>query len=253
MTCRLIVDIGSCHDGKPETAFGLIDAAADAGAWGVKGQLFPDREEFTRTGNVPLPEDWIHRLVDRGRKRRCKVFFSSFGEPHEQERYLRLMWSEGMRIAKFAFPHRYRHGLINQSLGSFEEVIVSMSPMDLWLFPDHPRLTKLYCHSIHGEPVYPVESVLDFAAILPLGFDGVSLHTLGTDQMIRAINAGAKVLEVHMKLPDTPLRIPDARFALEPAQVAEIVRHVAARAEYMATSEDSAHGVWGKNYPGLGF
>ena len=100
--------------------------------------------------------------------------------------------------------------------------------MDKWELPENDRLSTLYCHSIHGEPVYPVIEELDFTGLFQypgspqsraFGFTGFSSHCLNQEQPIRAIKQGATVVEVHMKLEDTPLSIPDSRFSLLPAQV----------------------------------
>lgn len=222
MTVRLVVEMGSNFAGNFEPALEFVRQAKTIGAWALKGQLFP--EDFGDKRNIPFPEDWIAPLVAYGKDAGIKVFFSTFGSDSKCGRYMNYLYGLKVDVLKIAFLYRKRLELIKDALELFNEVIVSTSVMDKPLLPEASHLTTLYCHSINGEAVYPVVDELNFAGLFDeYGFDGLSSHCLDIGQVGRAINSGAKIVEVHAMLDDQPRNLcPDAHFSIRFKELAKL-------------------------------
>ncbi len=220
---RIVAEAGSCHLNSLPTAKKLIDAAADAGAWAVKFQWLDEGSvESGNNAGIFIPEKWIPRLKAHADKQGVELFFSCFGVPAIIEWKMGVLARDGIKYMKFAFPQRHLHNLHDLSYDLFKETFISHSPMDL--LPDHPTLRRLYCHSVHGQAVYPVETWLDWEGIFP-PFHGFSDHSKGKMQAIQALIQGATILEKHIRLDDTPMSIPDARIAIPPSVLSEICEH----------------------------
>lgn len=200
---RIIGDPGSCHCGSIDKAFALIDVAIDAGLDAVKFQLFQN------TGvNIPLPYEWFANLVQYGETHNIEVFASIFDATAYN------MCTKLCKTVKFSYNSPMKDW-ITTAKRDFKEVIVSG---DIMNEPDN-EVTKLYCI-----PLYPVPYKIDFEGIFSR-FDGFSDHTLGHLQTIKAIQRGAKVIEKHYRLDECD-DIPDARFALKPKELREMVNKV---------------------------
>ena len=227
--CRVIAEIGSNHNNDLKTAKEFIRMAKLVGCAAVKFQWIDEGSvESTNNAGIFLSEGQVEKLIEYGKTTDIPVFFSCFGGVNEK---MLTLSNLGCKMMKFPFPQCKDVLEIEQALPLFNELFVSTSPMDKWMLPEVDRLKTLYCHSVHGQPVYPVIEELDFnglfsPSIYPsLRFYGFSSHCLNEGQVVRAINHSAKVVEVHMKLEDTPLSIPDSRLSLVPQQVERIVRH----------------------------
>ena len=55
MAVRIIAELGSCHGGKFAYGKEAIDFCIDHDIDAIKFQLFPNKPEFTKTGNI-----WLH-------------------------------------------------------------------------------------------------------------------------------------------------------------------------------------------------
>ena len=223
---RVIAEVGSNHGNDFKTAKQFIKMAKRSGCSAVKFQWIDEGSvESTNNAGIFMPEAWIERLLEYGIMVGFPVFFSCFGDV---DRKMLSLAHLGCKMMKFPFSQRHDIANIQQALLLFNEVFVSTAPMDKWELPEHDRLRVLYCHSFHGQPIYPVVEELNFQglwgpSIFPtIDFDGLSSHCLDVGQVERAIKQGARVVEVHMKLEDTPLTIPDSRFSLLPHQVERI-------------------------------
>lgn len=233
--CRIIAEVGSCHGNSYKTAKQLIKTAKSVGCAAVKFQWIDEGSvESKNNANVFMPPDWPERLIEYGNIIGIPVFFSCFGHAclKDVSRKMIALAGFGCKMMKFPFPQRFDTESIEQALLLFSEVFVSTGVMDKWILPEHDRLKTLYCHSIHDQPVYPVVEELNFNGLFtpsffypPIAFDGFSSHCLDEGQVCRAINHGASIVEVHMKLEDSPLSIPDSRISLVPQQVERIVHH----------------------------
>jgi sialic acid synthase SpsE len=203
---RVIADPGSCHLGKINSAFRLIEEARDAGAWAIKFQLFPKRYEAS--GNIMLPEEWfVDNLVPYARQLGIECFASVFSMAA-----LRAVIRAGCNYVKFAYG--YRNKRTHAHAWEFVPSIIGSGDYEKQPLPANIRL---YC-----VPEYPVRRKVELPYFV--GFwDGFSDHTLGTAQTKRAIDAGARYIEKHLRLGTKHDRdVPDGRFAVTPKQLKEI-------------------------------
>lgn len=197
---RLIAELGSCHMGSLARIKEAIDRCQTAGIDDLKVQLFPADGKFTAGGNVWLdPEIFMEALAYA----QTKNF--SFSASVFDAGSFELLSSTAVKFIKFAYSQKDKYKWFkNRPAG--KELIVSCDVMS-----DHDMptwATKLYCI-----PEYPVRYEICFDELFPR-FDGFSDHTMGTRQTKRAIAAGAKVIEKHVKLGYADEVCPDARFAV---------------------------------------
>lgn len=201
MGTRIIAEAGSTHMGKWEYCKEILDRCADLRIDAVKFQLFPNEEQFTKSGNVWMPPDLYLECVDYGQDQGVGVAASVFGE-NEFE----FLIKTNPPFVKIAYSQKHRADWTTESLSHGIETIVSC---DVMTDKQLPRgVTKLFCI-----PQYPVYFNICFDTLFPR-FDGFSDHTLGFDQTLEAIHAGAQIIEKHIKLNHADVVCPDSYFAL---------------------------------------
>lgn len=217
----ICLDPGSTHDGDLHKAFRLIEIGAAAGADAIKFQLLTPHE--CRGGNISIDWEWLPELIVFGRRNGVEVFASVFDRSGWDYviqcgcKSVKLSYSQASRLSEY--PHNLQ----------LENIYVSQDVMSPGLtlrpvmrgaatFPNM-KMIQLYCL-----PIYPVPYMVDFEGLFPR-FDGFSSHCLGIQQEIRAVEAGAKYLEFHMK-GDWESPTPDGRFAKSPAMVEKICKAV---------------------------
>lgn len=257
MACFIIAEAGVNHNGSPELALQLVDAAANAGADAVKFQTFradqvvvrgAEKAEYqkTYTGEgdqydmiraFELDEIAHERIAERCAQRGIEFMSTPFDE-WATDLLLRL----GMRRIKIAsgeLTHRpfieqlARRGLpliLSTGMASIEEVCRSVN----WLRAHHVAkdqpdwLTVLHCTSNY--PALPCD--VNLRAMQSLAHElgvpvGYSDHTLGSEVSLAAVALGATVIEKHFTL-DRSLPGPDHQASLNPAQLGELVRAIRA-------------------------
>jgi N,N'-diacetyllegionaminate synthase len=208
MAVKVIADPGSCHCGDIGLARQLIDAAHDAGAWAVKFQLFPKRYEAG--GNIVLPEEWfVNNLVPYAREKGIEIFASVFSMSA-----LDAVVRAGCKWVKFAYGYRNKR-VYCKAVDSELLIICSGDFEKLPYF----GACRLFCVQ-----EYPVRRKLEYPEnLFTAHFNGFSDHTLGTAQTKRAIDAGARYIEKHLRLNDKRCdAVPDGKFAVRPKQLKEI-------------------------------
>jgi len=216
MSVEIICDPGSTHMGKKAYALELIQIAADAGCNVIKFQLFPDLPLYLDKGNIPVPYGWFDELLIAGKRCGIQVTASVFDEDA-----IELVAKKQVPYIKFAYARQHWLDKIQGLLNIGRKVMVSTDCEKDHLLPKHNNLIKLYCVA-----EYPVKSLLDFESLFFERFDGFSDHTLGWKQAVRAVKAGAKIIEKHIKLPYEDCDCPDSRFALSPEDLVHFVEVV---------------------------
>lgn len=222
---RLVAEFGSCHNNKLERIKEAIDRCKKAKIDALKLQLFPNEAPYVGTGNVWLDPKIFKEAFKYAKKKKFKLTASVF----DFNSYCFLQNLEPAFI-KFSYGKKHEEGLIKETLAMGREAIVSCDVMTDHLVPDNA--TKLYCI-----PEYPVRYEVAFDGLFntydvsevakqfppnqPLQvttkrgrFDGFSDHTMGMRQTARAVCAGAKIIEKHVRLGYEDETCPDAFFAV---------------------------------------
>jgi sialic acid synthase SpsE len=204
----IIFDGGSCHEGDFNNAIRLAYAAKDANADAIKFQFLP--EQLCRNGNIAFPNGCIGYILKWCDNFKIGCFFSVWNIDDASFLLQKMKKTEQLLAVKIAHHKTLNYGLIEFCCRNFDVVYLTLDSMQVC--PEYHNITTLWTHTIHGETVYPVESILSFEGTFPR-FEGFSDHTLGINQSLNAIAAGAKVIEKHLCINNSQ-KVPDARFAL---------------------------------------
>lgn len=189
----------------------------------LKLQLFPNDVKYTEVGNVYLSPEIFKLAFEYGKQVGLPVTASAFDM--ESYYFLRNLQPD---FIKFAYSQKHQWW-IKDCLDHGFEAIVSCDVMSDaavgngiiltqkdGTFIKENKVTKLYCI-----PEYPVRYEVAFDGLFPR-FDGFSDHTLGIRQTQRAIDAGAKIIEKHVKLGHEDEICPDASFAVLVEQLGDL-------------------------------
>ena len=200
MSVRIIAELGSCHMGRFDRIKEAIDICKDLGLDALKLQLFPNTAPYVPT-NIYLKPELFTKAWQYGQKVGVPVTASVFDENN-----LGFLMGHLPEFIKFSYGKKDQCQWIKQTLNLGIEAIVSCDVMTDHLVPK--KATKLYCI-----PEYPVRYEVNFDELFPR-FDGFSDHTMGIKQTQRAIDAGAKIIEKHVRLGYADETCPDAFFAV---------------------------------------
>lgn len=238
----IVAEIANAHEGSVEHARRLIDAAADAGADGVKMQVIVADDLATPTyPHYPLYQrleisrpDW-YGLVAHGHDRGLRVLADAFGL--RSGRLVREIPFDGFKIPTADIANRP----LLELLGAAGKPLLLSTGGCTWLeiaeavggLADAGCRRPVLLHGFQGYPTALSDSHLRRLGALrerfslPVGFAG---HVDGATPAARrlplwAAAAGAEVLEVHITL-DRSLRGLDYYSSLEPHELAELVSAV---------------------------
>lgn len=246
----VIAEAGVNHDGRPDRALALVDAAAEAGADAVKFQTFDATEVTTRSApkadyqslrtdpaesqlemlkKFELTDEVYRQLLERCAERGIEFLSTPFDVPSvaRLERF-------GVRAFKLASGELTNLIMLRElaRLGKPVYMSTGMATLDevrqgsRILTDAGVRTTLLHCTS-----AYPTASdQVNLRAIrtmadalgLPVGY---SDHTTSLHIPAAAVALGAVVIEKHITL-DRTLPGPDHAASLEPAEFALMVRGI---------------------------
>ena len=222
---RVILDPGSTHDGDLHKAMRLIEIAAATGSDAIKFQLLSPAE--CKGGNISISWEWFPELIAHGKTKGIEVFASVFDRSGWDYviqcgcKSVKLSYSQAHKLPEY--PHKvplenfYVSRDVMSPAFSLTPIIPRKAP------PPNMKLIRLYCL-----PLYPLPYLADFEGLFDGSaprFEGFSSHALGIQQEIRAADAGAKVLEFHIR-GDWASPTPDGLFAKSPAMVEKICKAV---------------------------
>ena len=245
--CYLIAEVGSNHNRDLDLARRLIDEAAAAGVDAVKFQTFSGRALYsTKTPTFDYLDDArpAHELLEsialRGVGSPCSrsivvtagvEFLSS---PFDLEAVAELdeIGVAAFKVASFeivdlpfieAIGRTRRPIILSTGMATFEEISEAMEAARRG---GTTEIALLQCASLYPAP----PSAINLRAMdsmrarfsVPVG---LSDHTLGTHIAVAGVARGADLLEKHVTL-DRTLPGPDHAFAIEPAELRDLVRHV---------------------------
>ena len=246
----VIAEIGVNHDGNPEKARRLIDAAVDAGADAVKFQVF--RADELATDSAPtagyqkqfagdsqqamlrkleLSDDEFRGLRDYAQSRGISFLATPFGlKDVDRVAALDCMaikiastdLTNSPLLRKAAYTKLPL--LVSTGAATADEIIGTAARLQAWGVAD--RLALLHCVSSYPTPLAAINlrAIANLSARvgLPVGF---SDHTTSTAIGAWAVAAGACILEKHITL-DRSDSGPDHATSLDAAQFAEYVAAV---------------------------
>jgi len=214
--CYVIAEAGSCHMGSKDAAFRLIAAASHAGADACKFQLFKLEDILIDPSQgdkrTELPAGWIPELADMCREHRIDFLCTPFAA-----------WAvEALEPYVWAYK-----------VGSFEH-----AREDIWdAIEKTGKPTIASCgrrlvggdgHRLYCVSQYPAQTETVYLPSLfnERGFDGFSDHTTSTVIPALAVARGARIIEKHLRLPETTSDCPDFPHSLEPWQFAEMAKNI---------------------------
>lgn len=218
MQTRFVAEVGSNHNGSLLRALRLVDAAADAGFWGVKTQQFEVRslfrpgalpdEELERRAKGHVPEDWHEALAERAHSRGLKYGVTPFYE--SCVRYINAFvdfWKissyDILRLRLISLVASMGKPIyISTGMATMEEV---MAARQAALLPGmENRLTLLHCVSSYPTPMEQANlkaiDLMQKYCGQPIGW---SDHSHYSKVITRAVwRWRASVVEMHMDLDD---------------------------------------------------
>jgi N,N'-diacetyllegionaminate synthase len=244
----IVAEAGVNHDGDPQRALALVDAAAHAGADAVKFQLFRASELVTGRAaaagyqraagfatqremlcRLELSEEVFAQLAEYCRKRRIAFMATPFGAGDVDRvvgfgapaikigsgdlNNVRLL----RRAAETGLPV-----ILSTGAATATEIRQSVEWLRAWGAGD--RLILLHCVSCYPAPLEAANlraiGTLEAEFGVPCGF---SDHTTSTQIGAWAVAAGACLLEKHFTL-DRRARGPDHAMSLEPQELADYIQ-----------------------------
>jgi len=246
----IIAEIGVNHDGSPERALQLVDAASEAGADAIKLQLFRadllmsrasrlamyqtaagERDPLAMLRRLELSTDAMVRVIDRAHAKGLHAIVTPFSLGLIAEAQ-RLPWD----AYKTASPDVIHKPLLDALAATGKPMIVSTGAATLeeceraarWLAPASGRVAFLQCVSSY--PCAPEHaSIAGMAALArqpgftgPIGY---SDHTPSVDTGAIAVNCPevpAQILEKHLTY-SKGAQGPDHAASLEPAEFRQYV------------------------------
>ncbi len=257
----IIAEAGSNFDGKLEQAKQLIEVAAEAGADAVKFQLFdadvlyPDNSQpvHARVRDCELPRFWLDEL--KVYTERCGIDF--LATPFDADAIDQLE-RVGVKAYKWGSSETVNHRLLLKAARTGKPVYLSTGMCTMADVAEAVEiLDENGCSSVtilHCVAVYPtkyhdanlrVMQTLRNAFGKPVGF---SDHSLGIALPIAAAALGACVIEKHFTL-DRSMKGPDHSYALEPAELKEMVTHIRNVEAAMGQTGKTMHAeekAWGR-------
>lgn len=220
--CYVIAEFGSNHLGCKDDALIAISAAKKCGADAIKYQLFrmPDILIDPSQGDprTVMPPEWVPDLAATCREHRIDFLCTPFSawavevlNPYVQ------MWKIG------SFEHA-RQDIWDACKATGKPIIASEGRG--YTSTKHVPDYRLYCVSKY--PALPDDidlgsTIGDEARCI---IDGFSDHTLSTVIPALAVARGARIIEKHFRLDQTPTDSPDYPHSLNPRQFAEMVDNI---------------------------
>lgn len=223
-SCYVIAEFGSNHLGNRDDAINAIYAAAHCGADAIKYQLFKLKDILVNPeGNgrpgecgdprTELPYEWIPALAETCKEHKIDFLctpFSSYAvaalNPYVE------MWKIG------SFEHK-RIDIWNAVRATGKPIIAAEGRNTV------NADFRLYCVSKYPTPAEDIY-LPDFMNVEHGCVQGFSDHTTSTIIPAFAVARGARIIEKHFRLDQTPIDSPDYPHSLNPRQFAEMVENI---------------------------
>ena len=246
--CFVIAEAGVNHNGSPEAAEALVDAAATTGTDAVKFQTFraellvnPDAPkadyQIESTGSGESQYAMLKRLELgreqygelKGRAETQGLVFLSTPFDDESADFLDALGMEAFKIGSGELTnleflrHVAQKGkpvILSTGMANLEEVEEALGTVT---GEGNPDVVLLHC--VSNYPADPAEVNLRAMETLSQEFGkpvGLSDHTMGIEVALAAVALGARVIEKHFTL-DRSQKGPDHRASMEPEEMRALV------------------------------
>ncbi len=258
MTCLIVAEAGVNHNGSPELALRLIDAAAEAGADAVKFQTFRAeslaapgakkakyQEARTSAGDqrTMLKELELSESIHVALIKHCSECGIEFMSTPFDKESLEMLVALGIRRIKVPsgeltnLPFLAQVAatglpiILSTGMATLEEVAEAVAEIETCRAPlrqsiSGEPLTLLHCTSSY--PTRPRDVNLKAMEAMQRTFGlpvGYSDHTDGTLVSALAVVLGAQVIEKHLTL-DRSLPGPDHKASLNPRSFKKLVKEI---------------------------
>ncbi len=242
--CFVIAEVGANHNRSLDLAKEHIDAAVSAGADAVKFQIYSaetlyskrtprhsgyDRDLFSLIKDIETPREWLPELKSYCESKGITFFATPFDARAVDE------LDEVSDLFKIASFELVDLPLVRCCASKGKPLIISTGLADMEEIEDAYRTCReagneqivfLQCASTYPSPAHIMNlrsmETLSRAFGVP---SGLSDHTRGIHISVAAAALGASVVEKHFTM-DRTLKGPDHPFAIEPGELAELVRQI---------------------------
>lgn len=256
----VIAEAGANHNRDLDTAYRLIDVAAAAGADAVKFQTYSgsnlysrftptfeylgdvgDRSPAELLDDIALPRDWQPLLATHAAAAGIQFFSSPFDRAAVDE--LDALDVPVFKVASFEIVdvafieyigQTRRPMIISTGMATMSEVDAALAAARRG---GATEIALLQCASVYPAP--PAAINLRSMATMRAEFGvpvGLSDHSTGIHLASAAVAAGAELIEKHFTL-DRTSPGPDHGFAIEPNELASMVRQIREVEEAFGTGE----------------
>lgn len=240
--CFIIAEVGANHNRSLSLAKELIDAAVEAKADAVKFQIYSadtlyskrtpkhsgyEKDLHSLIKEIETPRDWLPELSAYCKERDILFFATPFDhqavdELDEVSEFFKIASFElvDLELVKYC-ASKGKPMIISTGLATMEEI------EDAYLTcrkAGNEQIVFLQCASVYPAPPHIMN--LNTMETIRRAFGvpaGLSDHTLGIHIPLAAVAMGASVIEKHYTL-DRKMDGPDHPFAIEPHELAELVR-----------------------------
>lgn len=237
----IIAEIGINHNGDPEKARALIDAAAEAGVDAVKFQMrdldslyvSSDASESSQNlttqysldllTKVHLPPAELIALFDYVKEKGMFPLCTPF-----DIRSVQRLEEYGMAVYKIGSPDLTNHDLIRALAATHKPLIVSTGMAEHSEIVATNRLLRrlgvkyilMHCNSTYPTPFQDIQlQLMDRLGTALYGYSG---HERGIHVAVAAVARGAKIIEKHITL-DREMEGTDHKASLLPHELKELV------------------------------
>ena len=244
-TVYVVAEIGGNHNGDPETAYRLVEAAAAAGASAVKFQTYR-AETLVHPSVEPVPIAKKYYDTQLARFKDLELDWEVYERIFEQcielgIHFLTTLFdltilermTPHMPAVKIASGDLTYHDLIKAAVATTKPVLLSTGMATIEevlkasnLIPPAQRVI-LHCASIYPLPDEKANltAVPTLMSALPEAVIGYSDHTVGLEACIAAVALGARTIEKHFTL-DTSQTPGDHVLSLDPDGMRDMVRQI---------------------------
>jgi sialic acid synthase SpsE len=247
--CFVIAEAGANHNRDLVMAKELIAVAAEAKADAVKFQTYSaetlyskktprfsyleglsDQSTWDLIKGIELPREWQAELAEEARKR--GLLFMSTPFDHRAVDELDALAVPAFKIASFEIvdlplvgyaASKGKPMIISTGLADYEDITDALATCAA---VGNDQVVLLQCASLYPAP--PERMNLRAMATMRRAFGtpvGLSDHSWGIHLPVAARALGACVIEKHYTMSRT-LKGPDHPFAIEPGELAEMVKHI---------------------------